>query len=78
MLSRKFVEKENALLLFHGGDFSVNKATPLSSSLILTENVQTNQEPKEQYLQSYSYSIDLFFFFLSSASDSLLAAYRIL
>lgn len=78
MLSQKFVEKENALLLFHGGDFSVNKATPLSSSLILTENVQTNQEPKEQYLQSYSYSIDLFFFFLSSASDSLLAAYRIL
>lgn len=61
MLSQKFVEKENALLLFHGGDSSVNKATPLSSSLILAENVQTNQEPKEQYLQSYSYSIDFFF-----------------
>lgn len=75
MRSRKFVEKENALLLFHGGDFSVNKATPLSSSLILVENVQTNQEPKEQYLQSYPYSIDLFFV---SASNSLLAAYRIL
>lgn len=43
--------------LLHGGYYSVNTTAPLSSSLILVENVETNQELKGQYLESCSYAV---------------------
>lgn len=48
----KMSGKGKALLLFHAGDLSVNKTTPLPSSLILVEKAQTSQDLKGQYLQS--------------------------